>query len=401
MKTRPDNASFKHALHILLLTICTIPPMHADATALLVKGKTAEISVKVVYVKAGAGKAFVNRGRLYQGDLVTILSKKNLSSWVEIQSGRVKGYVPLKVLRFDTRTAPNSTDLNQLRRLEDYEYDTEGRRIKHSGDRAGSGEQEKQRALAQAKLDGRHNSPVTINLGIGAGRFQRFFSSNAPVQSILSKAEAEPVVFTTQAELNYRVSSKYQLSARFLDYRLGLTQLQTPVLNEGLPFDIDNEGQLLAVAGSFSWNRTNLGIAGGPVLSIQRHQFRRTEPLPIFLSSLTTSIGIQAVLTAHVPGANMMLMGEYGNALNSSQTPESGGSLQSGYTWSVRAIIDVPINDMLSGTLEGLMSHEEVERAGQGSHVDNITDPNNELLYTASRDINQLSAVLIGIRWVP
>ena len=386
---------------MVLLTICTIMPLLAHSTALLVKGKTAEIKVKLVYVKAGAGKAFVNRGRLYKGDLVSILSKKNLSSWVEIQSGRVKGYVPLKVLRFDTRSEPKSTDPDQLRRLEDYEYDADGRRIKHNGERAGSGEQAKNKVPTQAESDGINKLPLTIDLGLGIGRFERSFNSNAPVQSLLSKALAEPLVFTTQIELNYRFDATYQLSARFLDYRLGLTQLQTPVLNEGRSFDITNEGQRLALAGRVVWNRTNLGIAGGPVLSIQRHQFQRTEPVPIFLSSLTTWIGIQGVFTARVPGANLTLIGEYGNALDSSQAPEAGGPLQSGDSWSVRAMVDVPINDFLSGTLEGLMSHAAVERAGIASHIDTVTDPNNELVYTASRDVNKLSAVLIGIRWLP
>ena len=62
-------------------------PAQGSTTELLVEGKTAEVGVDVVYVKAGAGVAFVNKGRLYRGDLVKILSKKNLSNWVHIQSG--------------------------------------------------------------------------------------------------------------------------------------------------------------------------------------------------------------------------------------------------------------------------------------------------------------------------
>jgi hypothetical protein len=388
-------------LQTLLIFVWLIPLSLTHATALLIKGKTAEIKVKVVYVKAGAGNAFIDRGRLYQGDMVTILSKENLSSWVQIQSGRVTGYVPLKVLRFDTQDASQVTDPNLLRRLEDYEYDSQGRRVKRTGERAGSGEQRGERETSKATSHANQRSPITMRFSLGVGRFERSFSSNAPIQSILSKAAAEPLVLTTLAELNYNVTAQYLFTARFLDYRLGLTQLQTPVLNEGLAFDIKNEGQLFELVGMIQWNRTNVSASGGPILSIQRHQFQPTEPVPIFLSSLSTSIGIQTVLTASIPGADISLIAAYASTIDSSQNPETSGNLQSGRLWSLRTLINVSISDQFAGTLEGLVSHEEIERAGVVSHIDSITDPNNELLYTASKDINLLSAVLVGMRWTP
>ena len=202
----------------ILRTLFLISPSTAIGTELLVEGKTAEIKIDVVYVKTGAGKAFIDRGRLYKGDLVTILSKENLSNWVQIQSGRLTGYIPLKVLRFDTRTTQQNTEPNMLRRLQDYEYDPSGRRIKRSGEPVGSGEAKTEKAPQVPHNLSNEQTATILRFGIGFGQFERTFSSNAPIQSILSRAQAKPLVLTTFAELNYLMSSRYVLAVRFVDY---------------------------------------------------------------------------------------------------------------------------------------------------------------------------------------
>ena len=114
---------------------------YSEATELLVEGKTAEIKLKLVNVKAGPGKAYINNGRLYKGDRVTILNKENLSTWVRIESGKIVGFVPLKVLRFEQSTPEKQGTANRIRRLEEYTYNENGKRLhRGSGERVGSGE---------------------------------------------------------------------------------------------------------------------------------------------------------------------------------------------------------------------------------------------------------------------
>lgn len=372
-------------------------PVFGSTTELLVEGKTAEVNVDVVYVKADAGVAFVDKGRLYRGDLVKVLNKNNLSNWVHIQSGRLKGYVPLKVLRFDTRGANEVSDPNMIRRLKEYQYDDQGRRIKASGQRVGSGETDKAPKPGIEKNSQQRAHPVELRFGFGLGRFERRFSSNAPIQSVLSQVQAQPLVFTSMFELAYTMNSHYVLSARLLDYRMGATELQTTVLNEGLPFELGNEGQLIDIGVLFEWTRTNLVLSAGPALSIQRHSFQNTAPIPVFLTSLTTNVGLQACVKAKITGAELSFTGLYARSIDSSQTPLSSGDLNSGLLWSIRSAIQVPVTTTISVVLEGLLSSEAIERLGSSTHVDIITDPATPLTYNASKEENRLSTVLIGI----
>ena len=180
----------------LFSMLLVLLPAQGSTTELLVEGKTAEVGVDVVYVKAGAGVAFVNKGRLYRGDLIKILSKKNLSNWVHIQSGRIKGYVPLKVLRFDTRDNRAITDPNMIRRFEEYQYDDAGRRIKRTGERVGSGETDKAPRSKAATSQTRIPHPIELKFALGVGRFERHFQSNAPVQRVHYRVHAQPVDVT-------------------------------------------------------------------------------------------------------------------------------------------------------------------------------------------------------------
>ena len=275
-----------------LICLMLISSGYSEATELLVEGKTAEIKLKLVNVKAGPGKAYINNGRLYKGDRVTILNKENLSTWVRIESGKIVGFVPLKVLRFEQSTPEKQGTANRIRRLEEYTYNENGKRLhRGSGERVGSGETVLEKSVSNNANGSSLSKRMSAYLEFGVGQFERRFRSNVELRSILSKAEAKPIVLTTGLHFTYAWSPDYFASVSFLDYRFGATELQTSVLNENQAFEITNEGQLIEFTPMYQWHYAAFSIGAGPSIHLQRHQFQETEPLPLFLTSTSGGSG--------------------------------------------------------------------------------------------------------------
>ena len=268
----------------ILIYFILIPPTYSGAADLLLEGKTAEIKLKVVNVKAGPGKAFVNNGRLYKGDRVTILNKENLSTWVRIESGKIVGFVPLKVLRFSIRKTSDAKNPDRVRRLEEYTYDEDGRRINpESGNRVGSGETIRERKPSKRTGKTKSAGQMSGDLEFGVGQFERQFQSNVEARSILSRTEAKPIVLTTSLSFMYAWSPEFTTSISILDYRLGETELQTPVLNNNQAFGVTNEGQLVSIAPMYHWRQSAFAVGAGPSLHLQHRQQLHAQ---FFLQSL-------------------------------------------------------------------------------------------------------------------
>ena len=102
---------------------------------------------------------------------------------------------------------------------------------------------------------------MSAYLEFGVGQFERRFRSNVELRSILSKAEAKPIVLTTGLHFTYAWSPDYFASVSFLDYRFGATELQTSVLNENQAFEITNEGQLIEFTPMYQWHYAAFSIA--------------------------------------------------------------------------------------------------------------------------------------------
>ncbi|MGB0645793.1 MAG: hypothetical protein ACPGQS_01400 [Bradymonadia bacterium] len=387
------------------LKICTLvclmvnPFGYGEAAELLLEGKTAEIKLKVVNVKAGPGKAFIDNGRLYKGDRVTILNKENLSTWVRIESGKIVGFVPLKVLRFSRPKPENEGTSDRIRRLEDYTYDENGKRLHlGSGDRVGSGETLREKLPNKGAKDSTSSQQMSGYLEFGVGQFERRFQSNVEIRSILSLAEAKPIVLTTGLHFTYAWSPEYTASVSVLDYRFGSTELQTPVLNQNQAFEVTNEGQLIEFSPMYHWRQSAFAIGAGPSLHLQRHQFQESEPVPLFLTSTSGSVGVKLSMDIRIPGAQLTVSGDYGTTIFSSQSANVTTPLSNGTLFVLRARVLIPINDRISLALTGLMSSETIERAGESNHIDTVTDPDTPLTYQTSQEVNRLTTALIGFK---
>jgi len=359
----------------------------------------AEVKVDMTVMKAGPGSAYIDRGRLYRGDIVRILAKENLSDWVRVRAGKLEGFIQIKTLQFQRNRIQNNANSNVIRRHKDYEYDSDGRRVNLGGDWVGSGETNRSRRLTPSEQDASAQQQPRVSVGLGVGQLKRAFRSNSEVRSLLSSTSAGPVVFNSSVKIDYQFHPLFEASVSLLDYRLGQTTLQTVVLNEGNPFVIDNDGQILDVGMSLRWATLGWMIKGGPFLGWHRHAFQETQPMAVFLSASTVIIGGFLGASLDFGRASLGIETKYGKVLNSAQTPLKGGELNSGTQLSITAIAAVPLNQSLSIYLQAQLYQITVTYVGVSEHIDALTDPGQILSYTASEEENRLSSMNLGVTW--
>ena len=370
-----------------------------NAAELLSNEIIAEIKVEVTVMKAGPGSAYIDRGRLYKGDLVRILAKENLTDWVRVRAGKLEGYVELGTLRFKRKSTPLTENANVVRRHKDYKYDGDGRRINLKGDRVGSGETQDQRKAMPSQTELDNANALVLSVGFGVGQLERVFRSNSEARSLLSSATAGPVVACSRLAIDYALSEYLSISSRFLDYRMGSTQLQTTALNEGNAFDIDNNGQLMDVRLNAVWSTPKWAIFGGAFAGLHRHSFQETLPIPVFLSSSSTVTGGLVGISIDFGRATMSAEGQYGIVVDSSQSPLKSGDFNNGTLTSVEASVSVPMTDHFAVYLQAQLYQMSITVTGESEHIDTLTDPNQAFTYTAAEEENRLSTVNIGIHW--
>ena len=385
---------------VLCCLVWMSAPTFAYSSELASSKITAEIKVDLAFVKAGPGSAYVDRGRLYKGDRVQILGRENLSDWVRIRFGKLEAYVALKVLRFKTRATKNIHDPNVVRRQSDYDYDDNGFRIDLGGNRVGSGETKREPTYELGIKENRNRRRVRLESSFGVGQLQRRFQSNSETRSLLSMIEASPTVFCSRFTGEYLFSEFVSLQLSLLDYRFGITTLATTALNEGNPFDVTNDGQLFDanLLARFTAGRWN--FKGGIFVGLHRHAFQETLPLAVFLSSTSSLVGGALLAELDFGFAQLGLDADLAKVLSASQSPVSGGSFNDGQLVSFAANASVPVNEFLSILLRVESYEISASFVGESTQIDNLTDPDQPLTYTASEETNRLSSFVFGIRWV-
>jgi uncharacterized protein YraI len=91
---------------------------------------SAVVHVDRVEVRAGAGDAYVSRGRAYDGDTLRVIRRTGDGAWLEVEVDGLRGWVRARAvtLRKAGRVAP--TDAGRSRRESNYSYDERGRRLR-------------------------------------------------------------------------------------------------------------------------------------------------------------------------------------------------------------------------------------------------------------------------------
>ena len=386
-----------HLLSVICI-LATVVPVKVEAAQILRTSNQAEIRYEVVTVKAGPGSAYISRGRVYEGDLVHILARENLTDWVKIRSGKLEGYVPLKALRFvSDASVKKKENANTTRRTKDYFYNDRGQRVDLTGQRVGSGETRLKNPTEALNKSSHKLRPISLQAGLGLGKLKRSFRSNVAPQSLLSKVLAEPIVYCFEVELTYPVHKYLTIDMGLIDYRFGSADLQTRVLNNGEPFQISNSGQVIHLSTLGTMGHDNMLFSMGPTVKYERHAFQETVPLPVFLTTTSTLINLDVGLWINLDDIRLNFRGEYGIAVSADQGPLSGGPLSDGTHWSAKSRVSIPLGTSISVSIEGKISETTLNFIGTSTHVDSLTDPNQEFGYTASQEINRLSSVSVFV----
>ena len=66
--------------------------------------------------------------------MIVVLSK-HATDWLHVRVGQIDGYIPLKFVQIIKPSSVTPENLNRERKLNGYEYDDQGRRLKPNGER--------------------------------------------------------------------------------------------------------------------------------------------------------------------------------------------------------------------------------------------------------------------------
>ncbi len=235
----------------------------ARGTAARVIGQRWKVGVSQADLYAGPSVAYSKRGRVYEGEQLTILEVTRSQEWAQVSApSGIKAWI--KVSALNRPQDQVAQDPGRYRRQQEYQYDAQGRRITNTGQAMGSGQgtgrqqqsrnelpkrqaqarEWQQRAnpssgfrerqdqtnlgdmseadrlnnLARSRAFSRHDmgaSPLNISLPVGISHFTRRFTSNigTPPLSGLKTQVLSPNVGLI---LNSQITPYLHIAARYM-----------------------------------------------------------------------------------------------------------------------------------------------------------------------------------------
>ena len=204
----------------------------ARGTAARVIGQRWKVASNQANLFSGPSAAYSQRGRIYQGEWVTILEVTSNQEWARVNTpAGIQGWI--RVSKLQRPQDQLSTDPGRRRRQTDYQYDGRGRRINYAGQAVGSGQgtqfetmtssvddpeaDAKARAIAFGQLDNisQTSSLIIEIVPTGVTYFTRRFSSNtgtAPLSGIESSVASPSFGLRLASHINDYI----HLEGRFL-----------------------------------------------------------------------------------------------------------------------------------------------------------------------------------------
>lgn len=393
------NQSFSGHFRIFcigLLSILGVQATHAnEPTTNSVKHQLqARVTADRASVLAGAGVAFVERARVFRGDIIDVLSK-HATDWLHVRVGKIDGYIPLKFVQIIKRSSVTQENPNRERKLNVYEYDDEGRRLKANGQRAGRGDAPESHG-EKTIISNQFSDRFSISLNIGPLQNETLFESNAEPASLLRYAKANPIHVASLLDLRFRWSPSITLQLDAMDYRGGKTELQTTLLNGGAPFFLANDGQIIRACGIFERHFEGWMIGAGPIISFVNHRFQQSEPSILFLSSTRWTLGGSLKLSLKTRDFHLRVESHLSVPLTLNQEPVTSGTLRGGHSLGASTQLLIPINKHYRISLLGLLSRDRSTFEGPNNHVDSVSLPDTILAYTSARYTVTLYTFLLG-----
>lgn len=373
------------------------------------EGAMARVIVDYAELRAGPGKAYVSRGRVYQGDEVEVLKGADIGGWMEVlATGGNRGWLQSR----DLKVVPGSKSARTSKVDEQFTYDDKGRRIGADGRPIGSGEGARRTATPEDfDLDNFEAGATTvtpgadeplglsIRVGGGATQIQRAFGSNAPGDSLLRTLESKPLGYGFDVEVGYTVFDHLAVRGLFRDVRFTETRLQTAAYNGGQPFGlaVDAQQAELDAVGRFPILDGWVGAyAGG---RFWRQGYREVQPTPLFLT--TTWIGLGAGAAAGWAFGPLDVAARGGVVLpfDVSQDPQASGEA-SPFGFAGAAEVAYAFLPSLAVVGHWHYSRLTTDFTGPATHIDATLDREGPT-YTRAQSIDSLHGGGLGIRWTP
>lgn len=371
-------------------------------------GSVARVVIDFAELRAGPGRAYVSRGRVYQGDEVELRKAADSGGWVEVvATGGETGWLRMG----DLKVVPGKQ--GRTSRVEEkFQYDEKGRRIGADGRPIGSGEGARRTATPEDfDLDTFEDGAavvtpgapadlgLSVRIGGGATQVQRAFGSNAPADSLLRSLESKPLGYGFDVDVQYAPMDFVAVRALFRDVRFTETRLQTAAYNNGQPFGlaVDAQQAELDAIGRFPILDGWVGAYVGG--RFWRQAYRELQPTPLFLT--TTWIGLGAGGAAGWAFGPLDVSARGGIVLpfEVSQTPEASGEPDA-FGFGAGAEVAYAFMPSLAAVAHWHFSRLTTDFSGPATHIDDNIDPAGPT-YTQAQSIDTLHGGGVGIRWTP
>jgi len=410
---------------------------------------SAVVHVDRVEVRAGAGEAYVSRGRAYDGDTLRVVRRTGDGAWLEVEVDGLRGWVRARsvTLRKAGRVAPK--DAGRSRRESNYSYDERGRRLRPDGTPMGSGEGTGKRPKGRAQparepeaepepepeperparrgaarrptptpedVDGLESAfPEAaddrasagdagalwrLSATLGFGQARRMFDSDIAVASALQHGEFQASGLLVDLQARATPLPYLAIQASLTHHATGSTRVPAaPELGLNVPVEVDVGGLALGLdaVGRYALS-SDAALEARVGARWWRQSVEATRPFPLFLTNDLTSLAVGGGGQIALP-LDLALSGHaaYLHPVSESQSPVAGGRLASGSGFELAADVAWPVAPEWAVTLGGRVLRSRVERAGASAHVDTHVDP--PVGYTRARETQTIQGALLGARW--
>ena len=404
---------------------------------------SAVVHVDRAEVRAGAGDAYVSRGRAYDGDTLRVIRRTGDGAWLEVEVDGLRGWVRARVvtLRKAGRVAP--TDAGRSRRESNYSYDERGRRLRPDGTPMGSGEGTDKRAKGRSKpapepepeaepepepeRPGRRGGPRrpsptpedvegleaeegdTVDDGasmwrlsatVGFGQARRMFDSDITVASALQHGEFQASGLLVDLQARATPLPYLAVQASLTHHATGSTRVPAaPDLGLNVPVEVGVGGLAVGLdaVGRYALS-DDAAVEALVGARWWRQSVEATRPFPLFLTNDHTLVALGGGGEVALP-LDLSLCGRaaYLHPVAESQSPVAGGALKSGSGFELAADLAWAVTPEWAVTLGGRVLRSRVERAGDSKHVDTHVDP--PVGYTQARETQTIQGALVGARW--
>lgn len=392
-------------------TVTVITPQSASAqqgnwgggargTAAIAIGQRRKIAANQADLHAGPSVAYSRKGRIYQGEYITIIEVTSNQEWVRVSTpSGSQGWLLASTL--ERPQDQLAADPGRRRRQTEYQYDAQGRRLQPNGQQVGTGQgvgvspppMPSQRPQAYSPSNPPQMSGATMMsasstrgdklskfsfelLPAGMMFFRRKFSSNIGTTP-LSGLTSSSLALSAGAQLASDLNKYIKLDARFISSLGGEAPLPAIPSLEGVePVQLQSHTYIgdIQVSGGVPLNDMIWigGVTGAQYYELGYKAVLYPEPAQK-LSPLQTHTYLSAILGArllmHFGSLSVDLRGGGALPLMFDQAPNSEGQWKSSGIWS-RLRVGFALNRELSLALSAGYIRYGSEYTGPAEQAD-------------------------------